>query len=58
MEHAGQVVKREQLMANLYGWDTGAIGSNTIDVHVSHLRSKLGGEFIRTVRGVGFIVDK
>lgn len=58
MDCAGEVVNRERLMSNLYGWDIDAIDSNTVDVHISHLRRKLGKDFIRTVRGVGYIVDR
>ena len=57
IENAGRVVKREDLISNLYGWGTDALDSNAIDVHVSHLRRKLGKDFIRTLRGVGHIVD-
>jgi two-component system, OmpR family, response regulator RegX3 len=58
MRHAGHVVKREDLMANV--WDVNWFGSTkTLDVHVGWLRRKLGeGEegssYIETVRGVGF----
>jgi len=57
LEHVGQVVTREDIVNNLYGWETDAIDSNTIDVHISHLRRKLGRDYIRTLRGVGYIVD-
>jgi two-component system, OmpR family, response regulator QseB len=57
VENAGRVVKREDLISNLYGWGTDTLDSNAIDVHVSHLRRKLGRDFIRTLRGVGHIVD-
>ena len=57
IENAGRVVKREDLVSNLYGWGADSLDSNAIDVHVSHLRRKLGKDFIRTLRGVGHIVD-
>ena len=56
--HAGQVVKREDLMARV--WDVNWFGSTkTLDVHIRTLRRKLGDDsanprFIETVRGVGF----
>lgn len=56
--HAGQVVKREDLMARV--WDINWFGSTkTLDVHIRSLRKKLGDDaddprFIATVRGVGF----
>ena len=58
LEHAGRVVKREQLIREV--WDTSWFGSTkTLDVHVSALRRKLGDDpaeprYIHTVRGVGF----
>jgi two-component system, OmpR family, response regulator RegX3 len=58
LEHAGRVVKREQLIREV--WDTTWFGSTkTLDVHVSALRRKLGDDpaeprYIHTVRGVGF----
>lgn len=57
IENAGRVVRREDLISNLYGWGADAIDSNAIDVHVSHLRRKIGKDLIRTLRGVGYIVD-
>ncbi len=58
MRHAGRVVKREDLMSEV--WDTNWFGSTkTLDVHVGWLRRKLGDDpadptYIETVRGVGF----
>jgi two-component system response regulator RegX3 len=58
LEHAGRVVKREQLIREV--WDTSWFGSTkTLDVHVSALRRKLGDDpadprYVHTVRGIGF----
>jgi two-component system OmpR family response regulator/two-component system response regulator QseB len=41
----------------LYGWEQ-EVASNTIEVHVHALRKKLGNEFIKTVRGVGYTVPR
>lgn len=49
----GRVFTREQLEQGLYGWSDD-IESNALEVHVHHLRKKLGGAVIRTVRGVGY----
>jgi len=38
------------------GWDDD-VGSNTVEVYVHHLRRKLGADLIRTVRGVGYVID-
>ena len=48
---------REQLEERLYPWGE-EVGSNAVEVHVHHLRRKLGPDVIRTVRGVGYLVAK
>ena len=53
MENSGKVVTRQQLESRLYAWGE-EIASNALEVHVHHLRKKLGNELIRTVRGVGY----
>ena len=53
MEHAGHSVPKEQLLASIWGYDFDP-GSNVVDVCVRRLRSKLGFELIRTVRGAGY----
>ncbi|MEY8878374.1 MAG: winged helix-turn-helix domain-containing protein [Leptothrix sp. (in: b-proteobacteria)] len=53
MLRPGRVLTREQLENHLYGWGE-EVGSNTVEVHVHHLRRKLGNQRIRTVRGVGY----
>lgn len=57
MSNAGRVLSRAQLEAALYGWAEGA-ESNTVEVHVHHLRRKLGAGFIKTLRGIGYMVEK
>lgn len=57
LENTGRVLSRERLEQSLYGWGD-AVESNAVEVHVHHLRKKLGGELIRTIRGVGYMVDK
>lgn len=49
----GATVSREQLVEALYGWEE-SIESNAIDVHIHHLRRKLGAEAIETQRGLGW----
>jgi DNA-binding response OmpR family regulator len=53
--NTGRVLSREQLEQHLYRWGH-EVESNTIEVHIHHLRRKLGGPLIDTVRGVGYIV--
>jgi DNA-binding response OmpR family regulator len=53
MLNAGRVLTREQLEQHLYGWGK-EVDSNAVEVHVHHLRRKLGNALIHTVRGVGY----
>ena len=53
----GAVLSRAQLEDRLYGWGD-AIESNAVSVFIHQLRRKLGADFIRNVRGVGYFVDK
>lgn len=55
MLNAGRVLSREQLEQHLYSWGQ-EIESNAIEVHVHHLRRKLGAAAIQTVRGVGYVM--
>lgn len=57
LENAGQVLSREQLNQSLYGWDD-EVDSNALEVHIHNLRKKLNANFIRTIRGVGYMADK
>jgi two-component system response regulator QseB len=52
----GRVMTRERLIQLLYGWNEEA-ESNTLEVHIHHLRKKFSSELIRTVRGVGYLVE-
>jgi two-component system OmpR family response regulator/two-component system response regulator QseB len=56
-ENAGRVMTRAQLESSLYGWRDEP-DSNAIEVHIHHLRKKLGAERIRTLRGVGYMMPK
>lgn len=55
--NAGRVLSREQLEQHLYSWGR-EVESNTIEVHVHHLRRKLGSGLIQTVRGVGYVLPR
>ena len=57
MENAGKIQTREQLETRLYPWGE-EVSSNAIEVHVHHLRKKLGNDLIKTVRGVGYTIRK
>lgn len=57
IERRGHVVSKSELAESLYGWDEGA-ESNTIEVYVSQIRRKLGKDLIRTIRGMGYVIEK
>jgi DNA-binding response OmpR family regulator len=57
LERVGRVITRSQLVEALYGWGK-SVESNAIDVHIHNLRHKLGGETVKTVRGIGYTVPK
>lgn len=56
MRNVGRVLPRRLIEEKLYGWSDD-IASNTIEVHIHHLRRKLGGGYIRTVHGVGYTLE-
>jgi two-component system OmpR family response regulator/two-component system response regulator QseB len=56
MRHPDQVATRRRLEEQLYGWEPGA-ESNALEVHVHHLRRRIGKSTIRTLRGVGYLLD-
>ena len=55
MLNAGRVLSREQLEQHLYSWGQ-EVDSNAVEVHVHHLRRKLGAGLVQTVRGVGYLL--
>lgn len=57
LENAGRVLTREKLEASLYGWRDEP-ESNALEVHIHHLRKKLGAERIKTLRGIGYMMPK
>lgn len=57
MENPGTVLSKEQLEERIYGWDE-KVSSNAVEVHLHNLRRKLGSDWIRNVRGVGYKVTE
>jgi len=53
----GQVLTRERLLAEVWGWEGGAGATRTVDSHVKALRSKIGADRVRTVHGVGYALE-
>lgn len=57
VEHVGVIQTREGLEAKLYSWGD-EVASNAIEVHIHNLRKKLPPNFIRTLRGIGYMVPR
>lgn len=57
LENAGRVLSRDHLTQTLYGWGED-VDSNALEVHVHNLRKKFGQDFIHTIRGVGYMIQK
>lgn len=57
LENQGRALSREQLNQSLYSWDED-VDSNALEVHIHNLRKKFGSDFIRTIRGIGYMVEK
>lgn len=58
LESIGRVISRDQLTQSLYGWGDN-VDSNALEVHIHNIRKKFGTALpIRTVRGVGYVVEK
>lgn len=56
MSNVGRAISRSQIEDRIYDWGSEAVESNTVEVHISALRRKLGRELITTIRGVGYMV--
>ena len=56
LANAGAVVSKSKLFEAIYAWHD-EVDSNVLEVHIHHLRRKFGSDFIKTVRGVGYIIQ-
>jgi DNA-binding response OmpR family regulator len=56
MENKGRVMSRSRLEESTYSWKD-EIDSNAVEVYIYQIRKKLGGDFIKTIRGVGYILE-
>lgn len=57
MENVGKVLSKTRMEDTVYGWSN-EVESNTLEVFIHHLRRKLDVSLIRTIRGVGYLMDK
>lgn len=56
MKNADQVVRKQALLSTLFS-DNEGVESNSLEVHIHHLRRKLGNDRILTVRGIGYLLQ-
>lgn len=56
IEHRGRIITKDQLEDTLYSWGH-EVESNIIEVHVHRIRKKLGNGLIKTIRGMGYILE-
>jgi two-component system, OmpR family, response regulator QseB len=57
LENPGRVLSRDSITQSLYGWSD-TVDSNALEVHVHNLRKKFGNDFVVTIRGVGYMIEK
>jgi DNA-binding response OmpR family regulator len=57
LERPGTALSKAQLEERLYGWGE-EVESNAVEVHVHNLRKKVGADAIRTIRGVGYVIER
>jgi len=57
LQNTGVYFSKAQIEDKIYGWDD-LVSSNTIEVHISSLRRKLGKGLIKTARGIGYVIEK
>ena len=57
LENTGKVLSKNKIESYLYAWNT-EVSSNTVEVYIHYLRKKFGNSLIRTIHGVGYVIDK
>ncbi len=57
LENIDKVISKNALEEALYSWEN-SLESNAVEVHIHHLRKKLGQNFIKTIRSIGYIIEK
>jgi DNA-binding response OmpR family regulator len=56
IKNTGRAYSKEQITEKIYNWDD-EVESNTIEVHISSIRRKLGKDLIKTIRNVGYLIE-
>jgi DNA-binding response OmpR family regulator len=57
LKNVDKIISRSRLEELLYSWDE-TVESNAVEVHIHHLRKKIDKNLIKTIRGLGYIVEK
>ncbi len=58
LNNIGNIVSKQQIEQHIYDWSNDDIGSNTIEVYISSLRRKLGKDIVKTIRNIGYVIEK
>ncbi len=56
MSYPGKVFSREEIFRKIWGGDI-IVGERTIDVHIRRIREKIGGDYIKTLKGIGYKIE-
>ena len=56
IQNIDRIYSRNALMSSIYDWQSEDIESNTIEVHIASIRKKMGKDFIKTIRGIGYMI--
>ena len=58
LEHKNQALLKEQILQHVWDVDGNFVEENTLSVNISRLRKKLGGNYIRTIQGIGYLWEE
>ena len=58
MENKNQALLKEQILQRVWDVDGNYVEENTLSVNISRLRKKLGGSYIRTIQGIGYLWEE
>jgi DNA-binding response OmpR family regulator len=57
-ENSNQVITREQIFDRIWDQNDNYVNDNTLTVYIKRIREKLGIDIIKTIKGIGYRVDK
>ena len=53
-----KVVTRDYLIESIWNWTGNDVNDNTITVYLKRIREKIGNDIIKTIKGIGYIIDE